>query len=177
MPAHGASAAGARPSSRTSPGAWPGRNRTAEDEADQPVRLRDDLCEIGHTLAGRNSLESTQRSVLKRLRWKRRPMVRAMLHAARMNEIRYALRQLRRSPGFTAVALITLILGMGANSAFFSVLYGVVLRQPPYPEAERLVTLHNLRAGEMADGGRIARAEVRDYRERQRAFDLSLIHI
>ena len=60
-----------------------------------------------------------------------------------MIDIRYALRQLVRSPGFAAVALLTLTLGMGANTAFFSVLYGVVLRQPPYPDAERLVTLHN----------------------------------
>ena len=53
-----------------------------------------------------------------------------------MLDLRYALRQLVRSPGFTAVALLTLTLGMGANTAFFSVLYGVVLRQPPYPAAD-----------------------------------------
>jgi putative ABC transport system permease protein len=88
-----------------------------------------------------------------------------------MADLRYALRQLARSPGFTAVALLTLTLGMGANSAFFSVLYGVVLRQPPYPAAERLVSLHNLQAGEIANGGRLSRAEIRDYQERQRAFE------
>ena len=88
-----------------------------------------------------------------------------------MLDLRYALRQLVRSPGFTAVALITLTLGMGANTAFFSVLYGVVLRQPPYPAAERLVTIHNLSGGEVATGGRLSRAEFRDYEERQRAFE------
>ena len=70
-----------------------------------------------------------------------------------MPDFRYALRQLVRSPGFTAVALLTLTLGMGANTAFFSVLYGVVLRQPPYPGAERLVSLHNVWAREVGNGG------------------------
>src|SRR3954451_3545365 len=87
-----------------------------------------------------------------------------------MLELRYALRQLARSPGFSAVALLTLTLGMGANTAFFSVLYGVVLRQPPYPEAERLITVHNVSAGAIAEGGRISPAEFRDYQERQHAF-------
>jgi putative ABC transport system permease protein len=89
-----------------------------------------------------------------------------------MHDLRYALRQLVRSPGFAAVALLTLTWGMGANTAFFSVLYGVVLRQPPYPGADRLVTIHNLSAGAVANGGRLSRAEFRDYRERQRAFEV-----
>ena len=74
-----------------------------------------------------------------------------------MSDFRYALRQLWRSPGFAAVALLTLTLGMGANTAFFSLLYGVVLRQP-YPGAERLLTIHNVRAGEVGNGGRLSRA-------------------
>src|SRR3990170_4999984 len=88
-----------------------------------------------------------------------------------MRDFRYAIRQLLRSPGFSVVALLTLTLGMGANTAFFSVLYGVVLRQPPYPAAEALVSLHNLRDGKIDNGGRLSRPEVRDYRERQRAFE------
>ena len=88
-----------------------------------------------------------------------------------MIDIRYALRQLLRSPGFTAVALLTLTLGMAANTVFFSVLYGVVLRQPAYPDASRLVTIHNLSGGGIAYGGLLSRAEFRDYQERQRAFE------
>jgi predicted permease len=88
-----------------------------------------------------------------------------------MLDLKYAFRQLARSPGFTAVAMLTLTLGMGANTAFFSVLYGVVLKQPPYPGAERLVSIHNVRADEIANDGRLSRAEVRDYQERQRAFE------
>jgi putative ABC transport system permease protein len=88
-----------------------------------------------------------------------------------MFDFRYAVRQLTRSPGFTAVALLTLILGIGATTAFFSVLYGVVLRQPPYPGATRLVTLHNVNANDVRNGGLLARGEFRDYRDRQRTFE------
>ena len=88
-----------------------------------------------------------------------------------MLDIRYALRQLVRSPGFSIVAILTLTLGMGANTAFFSVLDGVVLRQPSYPDAARILTVHNAWAGATANGGRLSRAEFLDYQARQRAFD------
>jgi putative ABC transport system permease protein len=90
--------------------------------------------------------------------------------AGRMRELRYAIRQLVRAPGYAAVAALTLTLGMGATIAFYSVLDGVVLRQP-YPGAERLLTLENRRLDAPANGGRLARAEVVDYRERLRAID------
>src|SRR5271170_2689985 len=50
-------------------------------------------------------------------------------------DLRYALRQLRRSPGFASVCLITLALGLGANTAMFSVLQGVILAPLPFPQA------------------------------------------
>src|ERR1039457_2826759 len=82
-----------------------------------------------------------------------------------MHQLPYAARLLARTPGFTMVAVITLALGIGVNSAIFSVIDAVLLRPLPYPHPERLVSFYEHQGNDPDDRGGIAPANMADYNQ------------
>jgi len=82
-----------------------------------------------------------------------------------MNDLRHALRSLARSPGFTAVAVLTLALGIGSTTAIFSVVNAVLLRPFAYPEPDRIAVVRGTHPPELAD----ANASPPDYLDWQQA--------
>ena len=85
-----------------------------------------------------------------------------------MQDVRYAARTFAKQPGFVAVAVLTLALGIGANSAIFSVIYGVLLKPLALKDPERVVKLWE----SMANGftGTVSPPNLKDWREQNNIF-------
>ena len=91
------------------------------------------------------------------------PMIETLLQ-----DLRYALRMLARNPGFTVVAVLTLALGIGATTAIFSVVYGVLLRPLPYTDSNRIMSVFEI----TSEGrpSRLADPNFDDFRDQSRSF-------
>jgi putative ABC transport system permease protein len=88
-----------------------------------------------------------------------------------MNDLKFALRQLRKSPGFTLVAVLTLAIGIGANTAIFTVVHAVMLAPLPYPEANRIVSLRSDNLSENLTNQGFAPAGFRELEKEASSFE------
>ena len=87
-----------------------------------------------------------------------------------LQDAHFALRMLRKNPGFTAVAVLTLALGIGANTAIFSVVYAVLLKPLPYTKAEQLFNVFEAQPQEGVMGTGWSYANFMELREQNHVF-------
>src|SRR3984957_345219 len=90
-----------------------------------------------------------------------------------VQDIRFAIRMLGKAPGFTSVVVLTLALGIGANTALFSVVNGVLLNPLPYSEPDRLGTLHESKPN--FETGSISYPNFRDWQKENKTFSAMAI--
>lgn len=88
-----------------------------------------------------------------------------------MWDIRYAFRMMRKAPGFTTVVILTLALGIGANTAIFSVIYGVLLRPLPWADSDRLVRIWESNPSRGLPLFSVAPPNFADWRAQNQSFD------
>jgi predicted permease len=93
-----------------------------------------------------------------------------------LQDIRYGVRVLLKNPGFTAMAIVTLALGIGVNTAVFSVVYGILLRPLPYQQGGRLVVLHQQANQLHVSDFPFSAKEIFDYRDQNHTLDAVVEH-
>jgi len=87
-----------------------------------------------------------------------------------LQDARFAIRQMRKSPGFALVAVLTMMLGIGAPTATFTIVYATLIRSLPYPEADRIVRIHDVRLQGRSTGGLVGVPRFFDLVARSKSF-------
>jgi putative ABC transport system permease protein len=90
-----------------------------------------------------------------------------------LRDLRYAIRMLLKTPSFTAVAVLSIALGIGANTAVFSVVNAVLLKSLPYKDAESLMLVwgSGLQDGRLRNHDQVSATDVADFRHQSTAFE------
>src|SRR6185312_15754195 len=86
-----------------------------------------------------------------------------------LQDLRYALRQMRKNPGSSAIAVLTLALGIGSTTAIFSVVYGVLLRPLPYNDPSRIMAIFEIQPN--GNWNELADPNFDDFRDQSRSFE------
>jgi predicted permease len=152
------------------------RRRQFESDLEEEIRLHRELREQQHVEAGM-SPEEAHYATLRHFgnvaitKERSREMWGWSWLETTIQDLQYGLRQLRRSPGFTAVAVLTLALGIGANTAIFSVLNAVLLRPLPYKDPSGLVYVWSAEKARGINQSTVSIPDLHDWREQNRSFD------
>src|SRR5262249_23578792 len=155
------------------------RRKAVEQELDDELRFHLEKQVDKHMAAGLSPAEAARRARLElggvaQIKEECRDARGVTMVEEVVQDLRYGLRQLRKNPGFTSVALLTLALGIGVNSALFSVVNGVLLSPLPYRQPEQLVTLHTSTPN--FEIGSISFPNFRDWRNDNQTFAAMAIH-
>jgi predicted permease len=150
--------------------------RAAERGADEELRFHIDMEAAKNVRAGLSPREARRRALvafggLERHREALREGRRAPLIESLLADVRFALRAVRRSPGFAIVAVVTMALGVGATTATFSIANALLFRPPPAPDVSRVVSVQEIRlvnTSSGVEGVRIPWERFRAYEEATR---------
>ena len=152
------------------------QRRSMESRLDDEMRFHLDMLTEQHVRAGVSPAEARRRALtafggMERFKDDARDEYRSRLLDELGQDIRYAVRLIRRNPGFGAAAALTFALGIGASTAIFSVVHGVLLRPLPYNDPERLVVLWESQPARATARNVVSVPNFEAWRSRARSFE------